>query len=64
MKVKVKVDPQKTTAGSDLYATIPEEIEFKKDSIVTYIPVELLRDNITSEKDTTFQICLTLVANE
>lgn len=64
MKVKVKVDPQKTTAGSDLYATIPEEIEFKKDSIVTYIPVELLRDNITSEKDSTFQICLTLVANE
>ena len=38
MKVKVKVDPQKTTAGSDLYATIPEEIEFKKIQLLPTYP--------------------------
>lgn len=64
MKVKVKVDPQRTTAGADLYSAIPEEIQFEKDSITTYVPVELLRDNIISGKDTTFQIGLTLEANE
>ena len=64
MKVKVRVDLQKSTAEARLYTPIPEEIEFEKDSFMTYVPIELLRENISPDVDTTYQLTLVLEANE
>lgn len=64
MKIKVKVNPEKTTAEPEFYSSVPSEVMIAKDSITAYIPVELLREDIPSEKDTTFRITLVLEANE
>ena len=45
MKVKVKVDLTATTAMDDAYTAIPSEITIPKDSIVGYVPVEIIREN-------------------
>ena len=64
MKVKVKVDPQKTTAGSDLYATIPEEIEFKKIQLLPTYPWSYCGIILLPRRIRPFRSALTLVANE
>lgn len=52
-----------TTATPDMYTPFPEEgIPVEKDSMVCYIPLELLRDHIPAI-DTTYQIAVRLEAN-
>ena len=46
MKVKVKVDLTATTAMDDAYTAIPSEITIPKDSIVGYVPVEIIREKV------------------
>ncbi|WP_294142347.1 DUF4843 domain-containing protein [uncultured Sanguibacteroides sp.] len=63
-KFRVKVDQKATTAPLNSYTAIPQEIEVLKDSVNAYIPVELIRDNIEGEIDTTFRIVLYLESSE
>ena len=60
MKVKVKVDLTATTAMDDAYTAIPSEITIPKDSIVGYVPVEIIRENVMDERDTVFRVVLQL----
>lgn len=53
-----------TTATPDMYTPLPEEgVPVEKDSMVCYIPIELLRDHIPAI-DTTFRIAVRLEANK
>ena len=62
--IKVSVDEKATTAPEGAYVAVPTEILIKKDSVLAYIPVELIRADIPSEKDTTFHIVLRLEPND
>ena len=64
MSIKVSVDEKATTAPEGAYVAIPTEILIKKDSVLAYVPVELIRADIPSEKDTTFHIVLRLEPND
>lgn len=63
MKLKVAVDGEKSTAPAGCYTPIPEEITVGGDSVVAYVPVELIRKEIPSETDTTFRLVLKLESN-
>ncbi|MCR9011548.1 DUF4843 domain-containing protein [Gabonibacter chumensis] len=64
MKIRISVDGKATTAPAEAYRAIPTELSVKKDSVMAYVPVELIRANIPSESDTTFRIVLRLEPNE
>lgn len=64
MKVKARVDEQKSTAEARFYTPVAAEVVFEKDSFITYLPVELLRENISPDVDSTYQLTLVLEANE
>lgn len=63
MKVKVELDEKASTAPVEAYTGIPEEITIPEDSIVGYVPVELVRAGI-SEEDTVFKLVFHLKMNE
>ena len=63
MKVNVKVDLASTTATAEAYTAVPSEITIPKDSIVGYVPVEIIRENVMDERDTVFRVVLQLEAS-
>ena len=63
MVARVKVDGALTTAPESMYNPVAEEVTIPKDSIRGYVEVELLRDEISSDKDTTFTLTLQLEAS-
>ena len=64
MVARVKVDEALTTASESMYNPVPEEVTIPKDSIRGYVEVELLRDQVPSDKDTTFTLALQLEASD
>ena len=64
MVAKVKIDETLTTASESMYNPVPEEVTIPKDSIRGYVEVELLRDQVPSDKDTTFTLALQLEASD
>ena len=63
MKVNVKVDLASTTATAEAYTAVPSEITIPKDSIVGYVPVEIIRENVMDERDTVFRVVFQLEAS-
>lgn len=64
MVARVKIDEALTTAPENMYNPVAAEVTIPKDSIRGYVEVELLRDEIPSDKDTTFTLALQLEASD
>ena len=63
-KFKVTLDRKLTTALENFYTALPEEFVVNKDSVNAFIPIELLRHRIDSDKDVTYRIVLKLEDND
>lgn len=63
MKVKIELDETASTAPAEAYVDISAEITIPGDSVVGYVPVELVRAKIP-EEDTVFKLVFHLRANE
>lgn len=64
MVFKVKVEESGTTAPLNTYSLVGDHFTIARDSIRGYIPVELSRNNITTEIDTTYTLSLVLEPSE
>ena len=64
MVAKVKVDEALTTASENMYNPVIEEVTIPKDSTRGYVEVELLREQVPSDKDTTFTLTLKLEVSD
>ena len=64
MVAKVKIDEALTTAPESMYNPVAAEVTIPKDSVRGWAEVELLRDEIPSNQDTTFTLALQLEASD
>lgn len=64
MVFKVKVEESETTAPLNTYTLSTDQFTIARDSIRGYVSVELSRNNIPAEVDTTYTLSLVLEPNE
>lgn len=64
MVFKVKVEESETTAPLNTYTLSADQFTIARDSIRGYVSVELSRNNISAEVDTTYTLTLVLEPNE
>lgn len=64
LKFKVELDTASTAEEGVHFAPLQSEYIFLKDSVNAYVPIELIRENLSKDYNDVYKIVLNLVPNE